>query len=189
MQTLRRGWREVTQVLAHIRLRLTLVNILCGLLPGFTASTIRTRLYRLTGMHIGNKVAFLNKVSITGSGSNPCAKLTIGEGSIISAVQFNLEGSITIGECVTVNHFVRIYTAKHQIGEPWRRFSPAFEVLPVRIGDGCWIAAGVMILPGVTIGDGSVVSAGSVVSRDIPPNSLVSGNPAKVIKTLTADSD
>jgi carbonic anhydrase/acetyltransferase-like protein (isoleucine patch superfamily) len=189
MRKFRRALTVIFEVLAHVRLRFTLINLICGVLPSFTASTIRTRLYRLTGMKIGDKVSFLAKVSVTGSGSNPCARLSIGEGSIISAVQFNLEGPITIGKYVTVNHFVRIYTAKHEIGDSWRRFSPAFEILPVHIGDGCWIAAGAIILPGVVVGEGSVVSAGSVVSRDVPPNSLVSGNPAKAVKSLTEDSD
>lgn len=184
MGALRRAGFELVEVLRHVRLRFTVVNLVCGLLPGFTASTIRTRLYRLTGIQIGPGVSFLSKISVTGSSANPCRNLTIGEGSIISAVQFNLEGPITIGRNVTVNHFVRIYTAKHEIGTSKRRFSPAFEVLPVHIGDGCWIAASALIMPGVTIGEGTVVSAGSVVTRDMPPNVLVAGVPAVVVKSL-----
>jgi acetyltransferase-like isoleucine patch superfamily enzyme len=178
---------EILEVVRHLRLRFNAVNLLCGLLPAFTASTIRTRLYRLTGINIGRNVSFLSKINITGSSANPCTNLTIGEGSIISAVQFNLEGPVTIGRNVTVNHFVRIYTAKHEIGGSSRRFSPAFDVLPVRIKDGCWIAAGALIMPGVTIGEGAVVSAGSVVTRDVPPNVLVAGVPATVVKTLRGD--
>ncbi len=56
---------------------------------------------------------------------------------------------------------------------------------PVRIGDGCWIGARAMILPGVTIGKRVLVAAGAVVTRDVPDDSLVAGNPARVVRQLT----
>lgn len=52
-----------------------------------------------------------------------------------------------------------------------------------RIGKNCFIGAHSVILPGVTVGDGSIVAAGAVVNRDVPPGSIVAGNPAKVIKS------
>lgn len=52
-----------------------------------------------------------------------------------------------------------------------------------RIGRRCFIGARSIILPGVTIGDNCVVGSGSVVTKDVPPNSVVAGNPARVIKT------
>ena len=48
--------------------------------------------------------------------------------------------------------------------------------LPIKIGNGCWLGGGVIVLPGVTIGDGSVIGAGSVVTKDIPENSPAVGN-------------
>ena len=51
------------------------------------------------------------------------------------------------------------------------------------IGKNCLIGARSIILPGVTIGDSSIVAAGAVVSKDVPPNSIVAGNPARVVKT------
>jgi acetyltransferase-like isoleucine patch superfamily enzyme len=56
---------------------------------------------------------------------------------------------------------------------------------PIRIGNGCWIGARAMILPGVTLGDRVLVAAGAVVTRDVPADSLVAGNPARVIRALT----
>ena len=51
------------------------------------------------------------------------------------------------------------------------------------IGKDCLIGARSIILPGVTIGDSSIVAAGAVVSKDVPPHSVVAGNPARVVKT------
>jgi len=53
---------------------------------------------------------------------------------------------------------------------------------PVIIKRNAWIAINVVILPGITIGEGAIVASGSVVSKDVPPNTLVGGIPAKVIK-------
>lgn len=51
---------------------------------------------------------------------------------------------------------------------------------PVRIGANCYIGYGAIILPGVTVGDNCIIGAGSVVTRDIPPNSIAYGNPARL---------
>ncbi len=51
------------------------------------------------------------------------------------------------------------------------------------IGANCFIGAHSVILPGVTIGDQCIVAAGSIVNRDVPPNSIVGGNPAKIIRS------
>jgi len=58
------------------------------------------------------------------------------------------------------------------------------KIAPVEIGNRVWIGCHAVILKGVTIGEGSVVAAGSVVTRDVPPHSLVAGNPASVKRTV-----
>jgi len=58
---------------------------------------------------------------------------------------------------------------------------------PVSIGDKCWIGAKSIILKGVRIGEGAIVGAGSVVTKNVPPWTIVAGNPARVIRELTAD--
>jgi len=62
-----------------------------------------------------------------------------------------------------------------------KHLSEAF-LAPVVIKKNAWVAIGVIILPGVTIGEGAIVASGAVVSKDVPPNTLVGGIPAKVLK-------
>ena len=55
---------------------------------------------------------------------------------------------------------------------------------PVHIGKNVWVGAGATILPGVTVGKNAVVAAGAVVTKDVAPNTIVGGNPAKVIRKI-----
>ena len=58
---------------------------------------------------------------------------------------------------------------------------------PITIKDGCWICSNVTVSAGVTIGENSIVAAGAVVLNDVPPNSIVAGIPAKVIRQIDED--
>ncbi len=68
----------------------------------------------------------------------------------------------------------------------WKQNSPAKEDLPYKgdtvIGNDVWIGQNVTFLPGVHVGDGCIIGANSVVAKDVPPYSVVVGNPAKVIR-------
>ncbi len=102
--------------------------------------------------------------------------------------------TITIGNNVLLASNVQLYTATHPV-DLAQRLTPDWKpgteqyfcrtyALPIRIGNGCWLGGGVIVLPGVTIGDGSVIGAGSVVTKDIPENSLAVGNPCRVIREI-----
>jgi len=60
--------------------------------------------------------------------------------------------------------------------------SPGEELMPIRIGEGAFVGSNVVTTPGVSIGAHSIVGTGSVVTKDVPPSSVVVGNPARVIR-------
>lgn len=90
---------------------------------------------------------------------------------------------IRVGRNTLIAPRVQFYTAMHPFGAKERR-SGAEWAEEITLGEDCWIGGGVIICPGVTIGDRVIVGAGSVVTKDIPPDSLAVGNPARVIRTL-----
>lgn len=85
---------------------------------------------------------------------------------------------IQIGHLVAISRRAFLCTASHDISNVKR----PLIYKPITIGNGVWIGAEAIICPGVTIGDGAVVAAGAVVTKDVPPWSVVGGNPAKFIK-------
>ena len=89
---------------------------------------------------------------------------------------------IRIGNNCLIGPDVGLYTAGHRL-EPESRSADVYG-LPITIGNDVWIGGHSTILPGVTIGDGAIIAAGSVVTKDVPPRSLVAGNPAKVKKQI-----
>jgi acetyltransferase-like isoleucine patch superfamily enzyme len=91
-------------------------------------------------------------------------------------------GGLDIADDVMIGPNVSIITSGHPI-EPSRRRAGVIAK-PIVIEKNVWIAAGAIIIGGVTVGENSVVAAGSVVTRDVPPNTLVGGNPARVIRSI-----
>lgn len=90
---------------------------------------------------------------------------------------------VKIGDNAFIGPNVQIYTAAHPLDVAARN-SGAESALPVEIGGDCWIGGSAVVLPGVKIGSGCVIAAGAVVVKDIPPNSLAAGNPAQVKRSL-----
>ncbi|WP_104401148.1 sugar O-acetyltransferase [Vibrio penaeicida] len=93
---------------------------------------------------------------------------------------------ITIGNNVLVGPNTQFYTPTHPL-EYQKRKKWEITCLPIVVEDDVWIGGNVVICQGVTIGARSVVAAGSVVTKDVAPDTLVGGTPAKVIKALNAE--
>lgn len=108
---------------------------------------------------------------------------------------------VTIGNDVIISNNCYIYDNNSHPTSPSRRREMTrsgfhgdmwknkyAESKPIIIEDNVWVGQKAMIMKGVTIGKGSIVAAGAIVTRDVPPYSVVAGNPAKVVKTLDPDS-
>jgi acetyltransferase-like isoleucine patch superfamily enzyme len=107
---------------------------------------------------------------------------------------------ITIGNRVLISHGVNIFDnlthpidpeARHkQFVDIYRSGHPAeidLDDRPVSIGDDCWLGAGCIVGRGVTLGEGAIVGAGSVITKDVPPFTIVAGNPARIIRQVYQD--
>ena len=94
-------------------------------------------------------------------------------------------GPVTIGNHVNLAQGITVTALNHNFSDAEKRIDEqGVNTTPVVIGDDIWIGANAVILPGVTIGSHSVVAAGSVVTKDVPPHSLVTGVPAKIIRQI-----
>jgi maltose O-acetyltransferase len=131
-----------------------------------------------------------------GEGAEIRPPLFVDYGSYISVgagtfVNYNLTAldvaPITIGADCQIGPNVQLLTPTHPVEAAPRR-AKLEAARPIAIGDNVWIGGGAIVLPGVTIGDNSVIGAGTVVTRDVPPNVVAVGNPARVIRSIDADS-
>jgi acetyltransferase-like isoleucine patch superfamily enzyme len=115
------------------------------------------------------------------------AEIVIGDDCGFTGTTLVADASIRIGNRVLVGGNASIVdTDFHPLTPEGRRDDiNAGTSRPIEIGDDVFIGMNSLILKGVTVGDGSVVGAGSVVSRDVPPHTIVAGNPATVVKELT----
>ncbi len=107
---------------------------------------------------------------------------------------------ISIGHRVLISHSVNIFDSLTHPISATKRHEQFSEIItsghpkqmeldsaPVVIGNDVWIGCFSIILKGVTIGEGAIVGAGSVVTKDVPPWTIVAGNPAKIIREIPVD--
>ena len=100
---------------------------------------------------------------------------------INAGCSFQDQGGITIGDGCLIGHNTVIATLNHDENPAKRNdLHPA----PVVIGKKVWVGSNATILPGVTIGDNAIVAAGAVVTKDVPPDTVVAGVPARILREI-----
>ena len=111
--------------------------------------------------------------------------ITVGARTFINYGAVVLDGArVAIGEDAQIGPGVQLLTALHPL-DPVERRRGTETAKPITIGDGAWLASGVIVLPGVSIGADTVIGAGSVVTRDMPAGHLCYGNPCRVVREIT----
>lgn len=131
--------------------------------------------------------------------------LSVGNNTYIgSQTSLQSKESITIGNDVMIANNVLIIDNNNHPTSPAMRLKMTrcddymndelwswkyAESAPIVIEDNVWIGRDARIMKGVTIGKGSIVALGAVVTKDVPPYSVVGGNPAKVLKQLPSDEE
>jgi galactoside O-acetyltransferase len=98
------------------------------------------------------------------------------------------DADVFIGDDTMIGPNCTIATANHPISPRLRKHKFQYNK-PVHIGKNVWLGSGVIVLPGVTIGDNSIVGAGSVVTKNVEANTVVVGNPARVLRKITEKDD
>ncbi len=179
----------------------------CWGLVSLGVDVIHTRLF-FSGARLVRRPAYVRGKSKICWGRG----FTTGVGLRLDVFSYDDEQRLIFGNDVQLNDYVhigvvdrveignnvliasRVFISDHNHGrydgcnpESGPSVSPVARPLvakPVLIRDRVWIGEHVCILPGVTIGEGAVVGAGSVVTHDVPPHSIVAGNPARVIRVF-----
>jgi acetyltransferase-like isoleucine patch superfamily enzyme len=125
----------------------------------------------------------------------------VGDFTLLNGALIMAEEKIEIGSHCLVSWNVGIADSDFHPLEPAQRLidaqalapyfkdrppRPKLKTAPVKIADNVWIGMNAVILKGATIGENSVIAAGSVVTKSVPPNTVVAGNPAIIVKQFQA---
>jgi acetyltransferase-like isoleucine patch superfamily enzyme len=177
-------------------------NVFWG--EGFYAETaqifrfMRSKLER--AVVLGNHVSCYAGVSFSLGENGSC---TVGDFTLLNGALIMAESKIEIGSHCLISWNVGIADSDfHPVDAAQRRIDtlalapffkdrparPSIAAAPVIIKDNVWIGMNAVILKGVTIGENSIVAAGAVVSKSVPPNVVVAGNPAVIVKELRPNS-
>lgn len=159
-----------------------IVNMLLYFLPPTRLFRVRRILLRSAHVEIQDGASFCGKSWVFGPG-----KLAIGSKSWISpgcTFYTHLSAPIVVGDNCDIGHEVCFVTGTHRPGTEERRAGTG-SARPISVGDGTWIGARCTILGGVRIGKGCMIAAGSVIISDIADNVLAAGVPAKTKRNLS----
>lgn len=172
-----RGTPESAAMSAHIKRAMALTAAL-NRLTFDDADEVRALFSELIGKKVDDSFSLIPPFYTTGG-----IDISVGRNVFINQnCTFYDLGGLDIGDDVMIGPNVNIITSGHPV-EPSQRRNGVIAK-PIVIERNVWIAAGVTIIGGVTVGENSVVAAGSVVTRNVPPNTIVGGNPANVIRSI-----
>ena len=159
-------------------------NRFIPLLPETGFFAVKRFLWKMAGVEVGEKVRICSSVTIIGNGELIIGAQTwIGPKAFISSSE-----KVEIGECCDIAPRVYIGDGTHSIELDSERIAGKGKTHPIKIGNGCWLAANCTILPGVNIADKCIVAAGAVVTKSFPDReSLIAGIPAGIKKNIKND--
>ena len=169
--------KKIIQLLGYI-----IYNMLIGWLPHYQLnlkwriiSFLREHICKWIFLYSGNNNDIGRKIKFS-------MNISIGDNSGIGDYA-HFSGRVAIGSNVMIGPYCTFLAIDHKYEDTEEQIKNqgSYEE-KIEIGDNVWIGAHVIILKGVIIGNGSVIGAGSVVTHDVPPNCVVAGNPAKIIK-------
>lgn len=142
------------------------------------ADAVRALFSELIGQPVDDSVLLIPPFYTTGG-----PDIRIGRNVFINQnCTFYDLGGLSIADDVMIGPNVSLITSGHPLAPSQRRDSVTAR--PIAIERNVWIAAGATVIGGVTVGENSVVAAGVVVTKNVPPNTLVAGNPASVVRSL-----
>lgn len=160
-----------------------ITNLLLFFLPATRLFAFKRFLWRSCGAEMGSGTSLNQGVYRIGTGV-----ISIGENTWIGlrcGFIVPAGSAIVVGARCDFAPEVMFVVGSHEIGSGFRRAGVG-KADPIRIGEGCWIGARATILGGANLGRGTIVGAGSVVlPGNYPPDVLIAGTPAHVIRTLT----
>jgi acetyltransferase-like isoleucine patch superfamily enzyme len=139
-------------------------RVLKGAAKGFPLNAVRVRALRAAGYSVGRDVYIGTELHVTD-------------------LLFEDLCRLEIGDRVAIAQRVLVILSSDPNESRLRDWFPAIRGT-VRIGDDAWIGAGAILLPNVTVGERAVVAAGAIVTSDVPPRTVVAGNPATFVRTL-----
>ncbi|MBB6479257.1 acyltransferase [Spirochaeta isovalerica] len=172
--------KKIREPLGHFFLSLT--NIIWGN-SKVANFYIRPFVLSLAGVKIGSNCVIM-KIDINGVFSN----LRIGKNTWINRnVLIECHGNVSIGNHVGIGPNFTVISSTHDIGHNYSRCGEEILYQSVAIGDGVWIGANCFVGPNTTIEDGCVLSSGSILQKSIPKNSIVAGNPARIISHIDGE--
>jgi len=112
------------------------------------------------------------------------SNITIGDHVCLNVLCTILDSNeVRLGDRVMIGPSVQIYSVAHLL-QAVHRIQGLEKATPVTIEENVWVGGGAILLPGVTIDRNAVVGAGAVLTRDVPPNTVVVGNPTWVIREI-----